>query len=101
MFKRILIANRGEIACRIIETCRRLGVETVAVHSDADRDARHVRMADRAVAIGPAEASKSYLDSERSLTWPAKPAPRPCIPATGSCRKTPALPARWARPASC
>ena len=67
MFKRILIANRGEIACRIIETCRRLGVETVAVHSDADRDARHVRMADRAVAIGPAEASKSYLDSERII----------------------------------
>ena len=67
MFKRILIANRGEIACRIIETCRRLGIETVAVHSDADRDARHVRMADRAVAIGPAEASKSYLDSERII----------------------------------
>jgi len=67
MFKRILIANRGEIACRIIETCRRLGVETVAVHSDADRDARHVRIADRAVAIGPAEASKSYLDAEKII----------------------------------
>ena len=67
MFKRILIANRGEIACRIIETCRRLGVETVAVHSDADRDARHVRMADRAVAIGPAEASKSYLDTGKII----------------------------------
>ncbi len=67
MFERILIANRGEIACRIIETCRRLGVETVAVHSEADRDARHVRMADRAVAIGPAEATKSYLDSEKII----------------------------------
>ncbi len=61
MFERLLIANRGEIACRIIETCRRLGVETVAVYSQADAGARHVRMADRAVGIGPAEASKSYL----------------------------------------
>ncbi|MDT8449636.1 MAG: biotin carboxylase N-terminal domain-containing protein [Wenzhouxiangellaceae bacterium] len=67
MFKRILIANRGEIACRIIETCRRLGVETVAVYSEADAGARHVRMADRAVAIGPAEASKSYLVFERII----------------------------------
>jgi len=65
MFKRILIANRGEIACRVIETCRRLGVETIAVYSDADREARHVRMADRAVAIGPAEAGKSYLVAEK------------------------------------
>ncbi|MGK7296744.1 MAG: biotin carboxylase N-terminal domain-containing protein [Candidatus Wenzhouxiangella sp. M2_3B_020] len=67
MFKRILIANRGEIACRIIETCRRLGVETVAVHSEADKSARHVRMADRAIGIGPAEASKSYLVVDRVL----------------------------------
>jgi len=67
MFKRILIANRGEIACRVIETCRRLGIETVAVYSEADRDARHVRMADRAVAIGPAEANKSYLVADRII----------------------------------
>jgi 3-methylcrotonyl-CoA carboxylase alpha subunit len=65
MFERILIANRGEIACRIIETCRRLGVETVAVYSDADRGARHVRMADRGVHIGPAEAADSYLRIDR------------------------------------
>ncbi|MEM6389196.1 MAG: biotin carboxylase N-terminal domain-containing protein, partial [Pseudomonadota bacterium] len=52
MFSKILIANRGEIACRITETCRRLGVRTVAVFSDADRDARHVEMADAAVWIG-------------------------------------------------
>jgi propionyl-CoA carboxylase alpha chain len=61
MFKRILIANRGEIACRIIKTARKMGIETVAVFSDADKDALHVSMADTAVAIGPPEAAKSYL----------------------------------------
>jgi propionyl-CoA carboxylase alpha chain len=61
MFKRILIANRGEIACRIIKTARRMGIETVAVYSDADRDALHVEMADGAVAIGPPPAAQSYL----------------------------------------
>src|SRR2546427_11474735 len=61
MFKRILIANRGEIACRIIKTARRLGIATVAVYSEADRDALHVEMADEAVPIGPPPASESYL----------------------------------------
>ena len=61
MFKRILIANRGEIACRVIKTAKRMGIETVAVYSDADRDALHVSMADRAVHIGPAPAAESYL----------------------------------------
>ncbi|ACK52668.1 Carbamoyl-phosphate synthase L chain ATP-binding [Methylocella silvestris BL2] len=61
MFGKILIANRGEIACRIIKTARRLGIATVAVYSDADRDARHVEMADEAVHIGPAPAAQSYL----------------------------------------
>jgi propionyl-CoA carboxylase alpha chain len=61
MFKRILIANRGEIACRIIKTARRMGIETVAVYSEADRDALHVEMADAAVAIGPPPAAQSYL----------------------------------------
>src|SRR6187401_1830191 len=61
MFKRILIANRGEIACRVIKTARRLGIETVAVYSEADRDALHVEMADEAVLIGPPPAAESYL----------------------------------------
>src|SRR5215475_10653194 len=61
MFKRILMANRGEIACRIIKTARKMGIETVAVYSEADKDALHVAMADSAVAIGPPPAAESYL----------------------------------------
>ncbi|MGX4804195.1 acetyl-CoA carboxylase biotin carboxylase subunit [Bradyrhizobium guangdongense] len=61
MFKRILIANRGEIACRVIKTARKMGIQTVAVYSEADRDALHVEMADEAVLIGPPAAAESYL----------------------------------------
>jgi 3-methylcrotonyl-CoA carboxylase alpha subunit len=61
MFKKILIANRGEIACRVMETARKLGVKTVAVYSDADANAKHVAMADEAYRIGPAPVSQSYL----------------------------------------
>jgi 3-methylcrotonyl-CoA carboxylase alpha subunit len=67
MLESVLIANRGEIACRIIRTARRLGLRTVAVYSDADRSALHVRLADEGVEIGPAEARRSYLDIERIL----------------------------------
>ena len=61
MFKKILIANRGEIAVRVIKTCKRLGVKTVVVYSDADADSMAVEMADEAVHIGPSAASESYL----------------------------------------
>jgi propionyl-CoA carboxylase alpha chain len=65
MFKRILIANRGEIACRIIKTARKMGIGTVAVYSEADKDALHVGLADTAVAIGPSAAAESYLVIEK------------------------------------
>src|SRR6266851_650770 len=65
MFRKILIANRGEIACRVIRTARQMGIATVAVYSDADAEALHVRMADEAVPIGPAPSGESYLKIER------------------------------------
>src|ERR687895_2618418 len=64
MFKKILIANRGEIACRVIRTAKRMGIKTVAVYSDADARTPHVRMADESVRLGPPPASESYLDAE-------------------------------------
>jgi propionyl-CoA carboxylase alpha chain/3-methylcrotonyl-CoA carboxylase alpha subunit len=67
VIKSVLVANRGEIACRIFRTARRLGLRTVAVFSDADASARHVRAADEAVHIGPAAARDSYLDGARII----------------------------------
>ncbi|MGB2894180.1 MAG: biotin carboxylase N-terminal domain-containing protein, partial [Albidovulum sp.] len=61
MFKKILIANRGEIACRVIKSARKMGIKSVAVYSDADRNALHVSMADEAVHIGPPPAAQSYI----------------------------------------
>ena len=68
MFEKILIANRGEIAVRIIRACREMGIKTVAVYSEADREALHTQLADEAVCIGPAAAAESYLSAERILS---------------------------------
>ena len=67
MFKKILIANRGEIACRVIKTARKMGIQTVAVYSEADKDAMHVELADEAVCIGPAASKESYLIAEKII----------------------------------
>ena len=67
MFKKILIANRGEIACRVIKTAKKMGIKTVAVYSEADKEARHVQMADEAICIGPAPSRESYLVMDRII----------------------------------
>ena len=95
MIKSLLVANRGEIACRIFRTARRLGVRTIGVFSDADAGARHVREADEAVRIGPAAARDSYLDIGRLIDAArasgAEAIHRSCRPArairvAGACR---------------
>ena len=75
MFKKILIANRGEIAIRIMNTCSEMGIQTVAVYSEADRSSLHVRYADEAYLIGPAPSTESYLNLEKiiSISFFCKP----------------------------
>ena len=82
-FRKILIANRGEIACRVMRTARRMGIGTVAVFSDADRDALHVKLADEARRIGPPPARESYLSAEAIITA-AKASGATSPPACGS-----------------
>ena len=67
MIKKVLIANRGEIAVRIIRACREMGIETVAVYSEADKEALHTQLADEAICIGPAPSSESYREQMRSI----------------------------------
>ena len=71
MFKKILIANRGDVALRVIHACRELGIKTVAVYSEADANSLHVRFADEDVCIGPARAAQSYLDDPPRMLMPA------------------------------
>ena len=88
MFKKILIANRGEIALRVVRAAREMGIATVAVHSTADADAMHVRMADESVCIGPPSSMQSYL-SFPAIYRPAKSlAPMRYTLATAFCRRT-------------
>ncbi|MET0389250.1 MAG: acetyl/propionyl/methylcrotonyl-CoA carboxylase subunit alpha [Polyangiales bacterium] len=91
MMESLLIANRGEIACRIIRTARSLGVRTIAVYSDADRDALHVRLADRAIAIGPPPAAESYLRPEKLLAAAAESGARAIHPGYGFLSENPAF----------
>src|SRR5687767_7678339 len=92
MFAKILIANRGEVACRIIRTARALGIGTVAVHSEADRRALHVELADEAVEIGPAPATESYLSIERIVEACRKTGAEAVHPGYGFLSENPRFP---------
>lgn len=92
MIKKLLIANRGEIAVRIIRACKELGIETVAVFSEADREALHVQMADEAFCIGPKLSKDSYLNITNIVSVAKMTGADAITPATASWQKTPILP---------
>ena len=96
-FKKILIANRGEIACRIVRTAKRMGIGTVAVYSEADADARHVREADEAVPIGPAPSAQSYLDVKKIVAACRATRADAVHPGYGFLSENPALPRALAK----
>lgn len=89
MFDKVLIANRGEVALRIWRACKSLGLQTVAVYSKADRDLRHVKLADTSICIGPASASKSYLLQQKSCWRRNSRGLRPFIRGMVFCPRTP------------
>ena len=92
MFSRILIANRGEIALRIIRACHELGIEAVAVYSEADKDAPYLQLADEAVCIGPPDCARSYLNIPRIISATRSLTLRQFIPAMVSWRRILSLP---------
>ena len=95
MFDKILIANRGEIALRVLRACKELGIPTVAVHSTADADAMHVRFADESVCIGPPAAKDSYLNVPSILSACEITGADAVHPGYGFFRRTRALPKYW------
>ena len=99
MFKKILIANRGEVALRVIFACRELGIKTVAVYSEADENSLHVRFADEDVCIGPARSADSYLNVPAVISAAEITGADAIHPATASCPRAPISP-RSARPAT-
>lgn len=100
MFEKILIANRGEIALRIQRACRELGIKTVVVHSEADREAKYVKLADESVCIGPASSAQSYLNMPAIISAAEVTDAQAIHPATVSSRKTPTSPSALKNPAS-
>ena len=100
MFDKVLIANRGEIALRIHRACREMGIRTVAVHSEIDANAMHVRLADESVCIGPAPAHASYLNIPAIVSAARSRVPRRSIRAMASSPKTRISPRSWRNTAS-
>ena len=93
MFSKILIANRGEIAVRIIRACKEMGIATVAIYSQADRDALHVALADESYCVGGASPRRRATSTRSGWSPPPwSPGPRPSTRGMASCRKTPTLP---------
>src|SRR5438552_8483245 len=101
MIEKIVIANRGEIALRILRACRELGIKTVAVHSTADYSLKHVLLADESVCIGPPPASASYLNMPAIISAAEVTDSVAIHPATASCPRTRTSPSAWKKAASC
>lgn len=98
--EKVLIANRGEIALRILRACKELGIKTVAVHSTADRELMHLGLADESVCIGPAPGSQSYLNIPAIISAAEVTGATAIHRVTASSPRTPTSPSRWRTPAS-